>query len=290
MAFNCEFIGEIRKKDSISRTTLASLLGISETYLYMLEKGKKDPSLRLLKKIAEIIGVPVKKLLKEETETEEEIEMHDGVSTLVDLRNKLENERRARLKAERYTLDLERKTEHLEALIGLHIRFEDIICDNSLSESEKMGKLEELAKTAAGESELAFNEILAVLRVGRSILRKWLHVEKHAYTCRFVRGRKIMASNPGEAALRLRCFDCEDFESKKCKGHGDEKRPENIIELIDRLKVHGVLNRIEQVRILEECYHLPLSPHELAEALYRGKRGLPIAEGIYYMDNTGRRG
>jgi transcriptional regulator with XRE-family HTH domain len=253
----------------------------------MLEKGKKAPSLRLIEKIVEVSGVPAEKLLKEETGEGNGI--YDGVSTLVDLRSKLENERRARLKAERYALELERKSEHLEALMGLHMRFENIVCQTSLTEIEKMQQLENLAKTVADEGELTFNEILTILRVGRSILKSWLHVEKHAYTCRFVKGGKIMASNAAEAALCLRCFDCEDFESKKCKGYGNEKRPDNIIELIERLNAAGVLNRIDQVRILEKYYHLPLSPHELSEVLYRGKRGLAIAEGIYYMDNAGRR-
>jgi transcriptional regulator with XRE-family HTH domain len=251
----------------------------------MLEKGKKEPSLRLVEKISETLGVSAEKLLRGETEDE----VYDGVSTLVDLRSKLENERRARLKAERCVLELERKSEHLEVLIGLHTRFEDIVCQTLLTESEKMEQLENLAKTAAGENELAFNEILTVLRIGRSILKNWLHVEKHTYTCRFVKGGKIMALNPGEAALCLRCFDCEDFGSKKCKGYGNEKRPNNIIELIDRLKANGVLNRIEQVQILEKYYNLPLSPHELSEVLHRAKHGLPIVDGIYYLDNAGRR-
>jgi transcriptional regulator with XRE-family HTH domain len=253
----------------------------------MLERGKKEPSLKLIDKIVKIIGMPVEKLLSEETE--DEVGIYDGVSTAVDLRSKLEIERRARLKAEKLVLELERKSEHFEALVGLHTRFEDIVCQTSLMESEKMELLENLAKTVAGERELTFNEILTVLRVRRSILHRWLHVETHTYTCRFVKGGKITVSNVGEAALCLRCFDCEDFESKKCKGHGNEKRPNNIIELIDRLNANGVVNRIDQVRILEEYYKLPLSPHELSEVLYRDKQGLPIAEGIYYMDNEGRR-
>jgi transcriptional regulator with XRE-family HTH domain len=287
MPFNFELLREIRQRDSISRVGLASLLGISETYLYMLEKGKKEPSLRLIEKIVQVFGVPAEKLLREETEGEGGI--YDGVSTLVDLRNKLEKERRARLKAERCVLELERKSEHLEALIELHIRFEDILCQTSLTESEKMEQVENLAKTATGERELASNEILTALRVGRSILKNMPHAEKHAYTCKFMKGGKITASNAGEAALCLRCCDCEDFASKKCKGHGNEKRPDNIIELIDRLDANGITNRIEQVEILEKYYNVPLSPHELSEVLYCGKRGLAIPEGIYYLDNAGRR-
>jgi transcriptional regulator with XRE-family HTH domain len=288
MPFNCELLRKIRREGSITRVGLANLLGITETYLYMLEKGKKEPSLKLIEKIVEILGVPVEKFLEEEAMADE-VGIYDNVTALVDLRKKLESERHSRLKAEKHVLELERKNEHFEAIIGMHTRFEDILCQTSLTEEEKMEQLENLTKAVAVENELSVNEISTGLRIGRSIIKKWLYVEKQTYTCRFANGGKIIALNPGEASLRLRCFDCKDFESKKCKGHGDEKRPNNIIELIDRLIVNGVLNRIEQIHILDECYKIPLSLHEFSEVLYRGRHGQQIPEGIYYLDNTGRR-
>jgi transcriptional regulator with XRE-family HTH domain len=289
MLFNFRLIREMRQRDSISQADLANLLGISETYLCLLEKGTKRPSLRLIQKIVRITGVPIEKLLQAETEEAEHgIEMHSSVSTQVALRNKVESERRKCLKAERRSLELERKIAHLEAIIGLHIRFEEITCQK-LTESEKMKKLKNLARTVNKENELSFYEILAVLKVGRSILKSWLHVGKYVYRCKFAEGGAITASMPGEAGLRLRCFDCGDFESKECKGYGNEKRPENIIELIARLEVNGVHNRADHLVILEECYNLPLSLHELSETIYRDKHGLHIPEGIYYMDNAGRR-
>jgi transcriptional regulator with XRE-family HTH domain len=289
MAFNYRFFRETRERDYGRRADLANLLGITDTYLYMLEKGMKRPSLRLVQKIAEVIKVPIEKLLREETEDAGSgTEIHDSVNTLANLRNKPTSEPCDRLKAEKHILDLEREIKHLEALIALHMRFEEIVCQKPFT-ADEMEKLEELAGATTEENEISFNELLAVLRVGCSTLKNWLQIGKQAYSCRFVGGGKIMASNPGVAALRLRCFDCRDFESKKCKGHGNEKRPDNVIELIDRLKANGVLSRAEQVQILGASYNLPLSLHELSEVMYRNRHGRPIPEGIYYMDNAGRR-
>jgi transcriptional regulator with XRE-family HTH domain len=53
----------MRQRESIRRSDMASLFGISDTYLYMLEKGLKQPRLRLIEKIARVIGVPVAELL-----------------------------------------------------------------------------------------------------------------------------------------------------------------------------------------------------------------------------------
>jgi hypothetical protein len=114
------------------------------------------------------------------------------------------------------------------------------------------------------------------LRIKRSFLKKCRQAEKHVYKCRFAENGEITASNSGEAALCLRCFDCEDFESRECRGYGNEKHPRNIIVLLARLRANGVTDAAEHVRILEKFYKLPMSLHELAEVLYRDKNGLPI--------------
>jgi transcriptional regulator with XRE-family HTH domain len=291
MPFNFERVKEIMRRDSISRAELAGLVGVTDTYLYMLEKELRDPRLKMLEKIASVIGVPVAELLRDETASDKDgaTEVYDGARILVDLKNKLERERRGRLKAEKSMLEQERKTEHLETVIGLYKRFGDITLNGSLTEIEKTEHLEELAKTAMSEDVLSVSEILAVLRLKRSFLKKCRQAEKHVYKCRFAENGEITASNSGEAALCLRCFDCEDFESRECRGYGNEKHPRNIIVLLARLRANGVTDAAEHVRILEKFYKLPMSLHELAEVLYRDKNGLPIPEGIYYLDNAGRK-
>jgi transcriptional regulator with XRE-family HTH domain len=291
MSFNFELVREVLRRDSISRAELAGLVGITDTYLYMLEKGLRDPRLVMIEKIARVIGVPVAELLRDETESDRDggTEAHDSARVQVDLKNKLERERRGRLKAEKSMLEQERKTEHLEAVIGLYKRFGDITLNGSLTEDEKTGHMEELAKTAMSEDVLSVSEILAVLRIKRSFLKKFRQAEKHVYKCRFAENGEITASNSGEAALCLRCFDCEDFESRKCRGYGNEKHPKNIIVLLTRLRANGATDAAEHVRILERFYKLPMSLHELSEVIYRDKHGLPIPEGIFYLDNAGRR-
>jgi len=292
MSFNFGLVKEIMRRDSIKKSELAGLFGISYTHLYMLEKGLKNPSLKLIEKIAKALEVPLTELLTDETAQEGkegEIEIYGSVRILVDLKNKLERERRDRLKAEKYALELERRTERLEAIIELHKRFGDIACAGSLTEGEKNEKLEELARAALQEDILSIGEILTVVRVKRSVIKKRPNAGKRAYKCRYAEGGEVAASNAGEAALCLRCFDCQDFESGECRGYGNEKDPKNIITLLARLRAHGVTDAAEHVRILERFYKLPLTLHELSEVLYRDKQGLPIPEGIYYLDNAGRR-
>lgn len=47
-------IRELRKDVNLSAKDAATLLGISRSMLYMMERGKRKPSIRLLKKIAQI--------------------------------------------------------------------------------------------------------------------------------------------------------------------------------------------------------------------------------------------
>jgi transcriptional regulator with XRE-family HTH domain len=291
MPFNFGPVREVMQRDSISRAEMANIIGISYTYLFLMDKGLKRPRLEMIEKIARAIGVPAAELLRDETASGGDggTEADDGARTRADMRNKLERERRGRLKAEKSALEVERKTERLEAVIGLYKRFVDITLDGSLAEGEKTEKLEELAKTAIREDALSVSEILATLRIKRSFLKKRRQDEKRVYKCRFAEGGEITASNSGIAALCLRCFDCDDFDSGECRGYGDEKHPKNIIALLARLRANGITESAEHVRILGKYYNLPLTSHELSEVIYRDKHGLPIPEGIYYLDNAGRR-
>ncbi|MDR1508101.1 MAG: helix-turn-helix transcriptional regulator [Synergistaceae bacterium] len=290
MVFDFWPVKETMERDSIKPADMAKLFEISVTYLYMLEKGRKEPSLRLIRKMAGVIGVPVGKLLHEETgEIDDDLGANGSASIMAGFNSKLECERNGRLQAEKRSLASERAVEHLQGVISLHVRFADIKLSKSLSEDEKTRKIKELAKEAIHGNTATFGEALTVFRVTRSTLKNWLREEKLAYKCKFAEGGEIMASTPGEAGLCLRCFDCKELESRGCEGHGDEKRPANIIVLFARLRANGVLQQEELSRILGKHYGIPLTPHEISEMIYRYKHGMPIPEGIFYLDNAGRR-
>jgi transcriptional regulator with XRE-family HTH domain len=269
---------------------MAKLFGVSGSYLYMLEKGQREPSLALIRKIAAVIGVPAARLLREDMgEMDDELGAGGIASILADFNDKVECERNGRLQAEKRALGLERTVEHLQGLVRLHMRVADIKLCESLPEDEKNRRLKELAKEAVHGNIATFGETLAAFRVTRSTLNNWLREEKLAYRCKFAEGGEIMASTPGEAGLCLRCFECIELESGKCEGHGDEKYPANIIVLLARLRANGVLQHEEHSRILGKHYGISLTPHEISEMIYRYKHGLPIPEGIFYLDNAGRR-
>ena len=286
-------IREIRERDSIKRRDLAALLGISDHYLYMIEKGYRQPSADIIARISKIIGVSVETFLREsektETELGDETIADSGFRALTDLHGKLDRERHGRRESDKRNLELEWAVEHLTSLISLHARFEDITCQQSISEAEKMRRLEKLARAVAHGGEFTFNEILTVLRVKRSILKRWLNVGKRVYRCRFDEGRTVMADTQGEAALRLLCFDCAEFEKGECRGYGNEKRPEHLIMLLLRMEINGIYNKTEQSQLLAEGYGIELSPHEISEIAYRYKNGMKVPEAAFYLDMFGKR-
>ena len=54
----------LRKKNDRTQVELAEMLGIDRSYLSEIETGKKDPSLRVLKTIADGFGLSLSQLLK----------------------------------------------------------------------------------------------------------------------------------------------------------------------------------------------------------------------------------
>jgi transcriptional regulator with XRE-family HTH domain len=54
----------LRKKHRWTQVELAEMLGIDRSYLSEIETGKKDPSLRVLKTIADGFGLSLSRLLK----------------------------------------------------------------------------------------------------------------------------------------------------------------------------------------------------------------------------------
>jgi putative transcriptional regulator len=291
MSFNFKLIKELQQRDSIKRADLARMLGVTSNYLYRIEKGIFQPSIKLMLKMSDVFEVPVDKLIngKSGAKPGDSNSVNNSVNALVETIKKLDHKRDELIRAEKIITEQERTIEHLRAIIELHIRFENISCKKTLSESEKTSQLEELAKNTVKENEINFHELLAILRVKRAILRKWISEEKLIYKCRYAERGEIEASTIGEAALRLRCFECDAFESEECKGHGNEKRPNNIIELIVRLEAHGIISKAEQAEIIEECYNLRMTPHEVSEIVYRDNHGLPISEDVFYLDRPRRK-
>jgi transcriptional regulator with XRE-family HTH domain len=285
--FNSTLVRETRKRISIKQADFAKLLDVSEAYLSMLEKGQREPSLAVIRKLVGVTEVPVEKWLSMNPRPEsEEISWgpKNNPRVFADMKNRLHREHRDRLRSEERNWGLEQSNEHLMAENILRGRFEDIVCDESLSREEKQKRLERLARWTMEEGVLTFEEIRTILRMGRSTLRNCLDVEKQPYECVFTDGGRIMASSPGEAALCLRCFDCASCDSGKCVGYGDEKHPENIIVLLKRLKVNGVYDGTEQARIIETYYDVPMSARDLADIRYRYKKGLSIPDEVFYLD------
>jgi len=285
MAVESGIISEIREKSALTRSEFAALLGVSENYLYRVETGSRKPGMKLLWQISKLSGVPMENLMNVSKEPDgPEIErVFSGARMYLEAVNKLRRERHNRKDLEERNSELEHAIEHLMALIHLHLQFEDIVCQG-LSKSQMLKKIEELAKITAEEGEATFDEMLVTFRVKRPLLKSWLTSGKQIYKCLFIDGLEVTASTPGEAALRLCCFDCIYHESKECAGYGGEKRPENIIALLARMEANGIYNRSEQAKLLEESYGITISAHQIAEVAYRHKNDIKIPEGAFNLD------
>ena len=62
-------LSKLRSKKGVSLQKLADDVGVSKTHIWQLEKGvSKDPSLDIVKKIADYFNVSMESLLSEDTE------------------------------------------------------------------------------------------------------------------------------------------------------------------------------------------------------------------------------
>lgn len=70
--YNTEYIGEnikaIRKKNKLSQKQLAHLVGVSQAAIYYYESGKRDISIEMLSKIANVLEVSVSDLIQSSPE------------------------------------------------------------------------------------------------------------------------------------------------------------------------------------------------------------------------------
>jgi len=95
----------LRTAEGISQTHLAERLGISRSYLCQVEKGVREPSLALIKRTAEDLGVPLPLLVADDTETNPDLSdklrriFADFLSTKVKTSGKRGKARRAKTSA-----------------------------------------------------------------------------------------------------------------------------------------------------------------------------------------------
>lgn len=58
-----ETIAELRTSKGLSQEALADLCGVHRTYISQLERGLKNPTLKVLQKISNALNVPLSKLI-----------------------------------------------------------------------------------------------------------------------------------------------------------------------------------------------------------------------------------
>jgi transcriptional regulator with XRE-family HTH domain len=64
---------ELRLKKNLSQETFAFEVGIHRTYVSQLERGLKSPSLKIIQKISQVLGLSLSELMfLVETETDKE--------------------------------------------------------------------------------------------------------------------------------------------------------------------------------------------------------------------------
>lgn len=63
----------LRIIEELSQATLSEKLGVTRTYLSLVEKGHKQPSLKFLQKAAEVFNIPVALFIIEREGKENEI-------------------------------------------------------------------------------------------------------------------------------------------------------------------------------------------------------------------------
>ena len=54
---------QIRKRKRLTQTQFANLLGVSQCYVTLLENNKRTPSMSMLEKFSQKLGIPIEKLI-----------------------------------------------------------------------------------------------------------------------------------------------------------------------------------------------------------------------------------
>jgi transcriptional regulator with XRE-family HTH domain len=279
--FNSQALTDIRQKKAMTQSDFAQLLDIGKSYLSYLERGMREPSLKLIEKLVAVTGVPAETWLSGSA-----VKRDIAPNTALDEKNKLNHERSA---SQKQIQELERTKKRYEAEICLRARFEDILLSKGPL-SEKRKKTGKLAVSTFAEGELGFEEIMVITRIERPDFRGLLDedVNKMPYKCQLL-GTEIMASSPGEAGLCFSCCDCIKFDEGKCMGHGNEN-PHNIVEMLERLNFNGIYEAAKQSDFLKKHRGIQLTAEEIRNIRYKAKNKMSekIPRDVYYMDTVER--
>jgi transcriptional regulator with XRE-family HTH domain len=282
MPFNYAFLDEIMIKDKIDRLKLAKLLGISSDYLYRYQRGlRTDAMLSFIEKAAYYTGYPVIAFISGAASEDGRNWLRD-VTSVFEIIVRSDRDRLARKASEEELLEVVRSNERQVSVNAVLVRVNRILRgEHALPERAK--RLAALARETAAAGIIPFEEIADLLGVKISTLSRWLESVKVAYTCRMDEGKTVMASSPGEAAMRLVCFDCEERAKKICEGFGKGYDPENFSATMDLLEANGIYSRQDQAEILSKSYEMDFTPHALSDLISKKNKGKPIPQDIEDM-------
>jgi transcriptional regulator with XRE-family HTH domain len=288
--FNYSLLLGSRLKNKIDRANFAKLLGISYSHLRKIENGKREPSLETLRKISDCTGIPAGEFLKgtDEGYSSESMDGREKITSFVTLGKGLSQERFRRENLEDRVSELERLLTHVLSVNEFQEKHIGIL-RQKLPTTEEAKKIAALARWAARAGEVRFDEIQGMLRMNRRALRRWLESEKAVYVCKLSPERTVTATTPGEAGMRLSCFDCDARAKELCRGYGETSYPENVFMLVAMFEANGIFDREEQARILRESFDMDISARQLTEMISRKKRGKPVPEDFIYLKGTGRK-
>ncbi|GHV44859.1 hypothetical protein FACS1894204_02710 [Synergistales bacterium] len=287
MQFDFVFLRETRLKNKIGCSAFAVLLGISVDYLYRFESGRRKPNIKIVGKMAHLFGVSIEAFYIGGVESKRVIIAPDTTMNLLAVTNSLNRERYMRKMADERIFELEKLTEHLLCVNALYVQFSDIL-RLGLPKPVMAKKIAALARTTARAGDICFNEIQVILCLTQATLTHYLETEVVSYSCRMSKEKTVMTSNPGEAGMRLLCFDCEARAKEICGGYGENNQPESIFTLIAMLEANGICNREDQSKELSKSCNTEMSAHQISDLLSRKKHGKPIPEYTENMDIRGR--
>ena len=288
MAFNSELLIGLRSKNGVNRSNFAKLLGISYIHMYMIETGRRKPSLDLLRAISQYTGVPIGAFIEDEDESSPE-NVHGPVkiTSLMELINDLNRERFTIKALESRVLEMEKLREHILAISALQEKF-IIILRQELPPVDRGKKIAALARSTIRAGEIRFDEVQAILRLNRRTLKQWLESEKGEYRCKLFDDRVVLATTPMEAGIKLNCFDCEARASEGCRGYGENNYPENLFMLVAMFEANGIYGRKEQAALLCDSFDMNITAHQLSDALSKQKQGKRVSEDLVNMNTYTR--
>jgi transcriptional regulator with XRE-family HTH domain len=280
--FNGYLLRTVRLKNGMKQVQFAKTLGITKNYLYMLESGKRNPGEDLLKRISLYTDISIETLTAQHSNPPDILDDPNRAECLVELTNRLDRERYERKIADARVGELEKLTEHLMALNAL-LSWAGCVYRQQTSTPEMAKKHAAIAREAAKGGALCFGEIQGVFGIEADVLTRWLKSAKMAYTCRLFKENTADAFTPGEAGVKLGCFDCDAREKGTCNGFGDAILSDNIFGIISMLEANGIMNRNEQAEIVSRYAGREISGHQISDILSKKKHGLPVSEDLIYL-------